>query len=325
MSEEKSKKRKKALWISIFIGIVLIIFILIVSAVLNIGLKLRALHEYVEYSFYGLSGILVFFLIIRPLYIILLSPSFSVETTLDNHRRINHGVYKKVAKRLIESKKLSNESIENLYFSMKDCEELRLSLESCYENDIRPNMNEVIKKHAETVFISTAVSQNGKLDFLSVLFINMRLIKELVVLAGFRPNFKKMAKLTFNVLSTALIAEGLENLDLNQLIPSGTTKVISELPFVKPILSSFTQGISNCLLTLRVGFVCQNYLFSDAKIMTKNKVRKMALIEAIKYLPECTANVMIHFPKKIFTWVKPKREKEDSVEKESIKQTEVNY
>lgn len=288
--------------------------ILIVSAVLSIGLKLRNLHEYVEYAFYVLAGLLIFFLIIRPLYIILLSPSFSVETTLDKHYKKNHIVYKKVAKRLIESKNLSNESVENLQLSMKDSEELRLSLESCYENDIRPKMNEIIKRHAETVFISTAISQNGKLDFLSVLFLNMRLIKEMVVIAGFRPNFKKLAKLTFNVLSTALIAEGLENLDLSQLIPSGTTKVIAELPFVKPILSSFTQGMSNCLLTLRVGFVCQNYLFTDAKVMTKNKIRSIALLEAVKYLPECVGNVMIHFPKKIFNWMKPKTKKEEKTQ-----------
>lgn len=305
----KKSNKSKILWGSIITGSLILILLLIVSAIISLGEKLRKINVYVEYTFYAFAVLLVILLIIRPLIIIFLSPSFSIETTLEKHTLANYSTYKKVSKRLISSGVLSPETIDNLELSKKDPEELRLSLSRAYDTDVKPKINEIVQKHAETVFISTAISQNGKLDMLSVLVVNIRLIKEIVSLAGFRPNLKNISKLTFKVLTTALIAEGLENLDLNQIIPSQTGRIISELPLIKPILSSFMQGMSNCLLTLRIGLVCRNYLFSDAKLVTKNKIRKIALLEAMKILPLCVSNVVILFPKKVFSFLKPKKEK----------------
>ena len=70
---------------------------------------------------------------------------------------------------------------------------------------------------------------------------------------------KNLAKLTINVFTTALIAEGLENLDLNEVLPTSTINTLGEIPFAKPMLSSITQGISNGLLTLRIGIVTRKF------------------------------------------------------------------
>ena len=40
---------------------------------------------------------------------------------------------------------------------------------------------------------------------------------------------KNLSKLTINVFTTALIAEGLENLDLNDILPSSTMNVLKKL------------------------------------------------------------------------------------------------
>ena len=57
---------KKRFWILITIGITLVITIILVSNIIEVGLRLREIHEYIEYGFYGLCVILVYFLFINP-------------------------------------------------------------------------------------------------------------------------------------------------------------------------------------------------------------------------------------------------------------------
>ena len=92
---KKKKDTTKTFWYAIAIGFILLFVLILLSSILDVGDRLRAVHPYVEYGFYGLSFILVYLLILRPVHIILFSPAFSVETTLDDAKVINHGVHKK--------------------------------------------------------------------------------------------------------------------------------------------------------------------------------------------------------------------------------------
>ncbi|MCD8562068.1 MAG: YcjF family protein [Acholeplasmataceae bacterium] len=172
-------------------------------------------------------------------------------------------------------------------------------------------MNQIIKKNAKNVMISTAISQNGRADFIAVVVINLKMIKELVVTCGFRPSFKHLSKLTINVISTALIAEGLENMDIAELMPSSINSV-TENPIIKPFISSTAQGISNAMLTLRIGIVTRKYLFSDAKEITKEKIRHTAFIEAAGMLPAVVGDVLMILPKRIANlFKKPEKKSKD--------------
>ncbi len=159
--------------------------------------------------------------------------------------------------------------------------------------------------------ISTAISQNGRLDFFTVIVVNLRMIKELVEMCGFRPSYKNLSKLTINVFTTALIAEGLENIDIGDVVPQSTMNTLGEIPLIKPVLGSVTQGISNALLTLRIGIVTRKYLFSDAKEITKEKIRRDALLEAAKMLPSVVGDAMLILPKKFLGLFKKQQKAED--------------
>jgi len=60
------KKRNK-FWILIGIGVSIVFLLIIVSSVISVGERLRSISQYLEYGFYGLSVILLWFLIINPL------------------------------------------------------------------------------------------------------------------------------------------------------------------------------------------------------------------------------------------------------------------
>lgn len=308
----KSKDSTKYFWYAIAIGVISLFILILLSSVLSVGERLNRVHEYLEYGFYAVSFLLVYLLIIRPVHIIFFSPSFSVETTLDQTSRRNYLTYRRVSKRLIERDDISDEEKEKLKEAMSDPQKLNEALNHVFNHAIKKSMNKTIKRNAKTVMISTAISQNGRLDFFTVVVVNLKMIKELVVMCGFRPSFKHLAKLTINVFTTALIAEGLENMDMNEVLPQSTLNTIGELPLIRPLVSSVTQGVSNALLTLRIGIVTRKYLFSDAKDITKEQIRRTALLEAAKLTPVVLADALSMFPRRMFNLFKKQDKKKDT-------------
>lgn len=310
------KDTTKYFWYAISLGFILLFILILLSSVLDVGERLRGIHPYVEYGFYGVAFLLVYFLIIRPVHIIIFSPSFSVETTLDEPTRKNAMVYRKVAKRLLTNPDLPEGEQVRLKDALNsNSEDLKLALNHVFSHHIRKQMNQVIKRNAKTVMISTAISQNGRLDFFTVVVVNLKMIKELVVMCGFRPSYKNLAKLTINVFTTALIAEGLENMDINEILPTSTLNTLGDIPLIRPMLSSVTQGVSNALLTLRIGIVTRKYLFADSNEISKEKIRHGALLEAAGMLPSVIAEAFMILPRKIASLFK-KPQPKDTEEKE---------
>ena len=307
----KKRDNTKWFWYAIAIGFILLFILILLSSVLSVGERLRAIHAYLEYGFYGLSVLLVYILILRPVHIILFSPTFSVETTIDDQSHRNHALYKRVARRLQAQEGFPDEERTRLNEAMRDREQLRLALNQTFNKHMKKKMNQIIRKNAKTVMISTAISQNGRLDFFTVVVVNLRMIKQLVEICGFRPSMKHMSKLTINVFTTALIAEGLENMNIYDLMPTSTVNTLGEIPFIKPLISSIVQGISNALLTLRIGIVCRKFLFSDAKEITKEEIRRTAFLEAASMTPMVIADAMAMFPKRVAALFK-KFEKEQA-------------
>lgn len=304
-------KRRKRLWIAVGIGVLMLMLLIIVASVINLGERLKVIHPYVTYGFYGLSIILVWFLIVNPIRIILLSPAFNIETVLDKPSRRRYLTYKKVAKNLIKNDDISEREKKELKAAMKDPEELLQALQHLYNTTIKKRVNKVIFKHTKTVIITTAISQNGRLDLFATLTVNIRMIKDIVVTCGFRPSYKNLSKLVLNVMSTALIAEGLDKIELTELLPSSTQGFFRSIPFARVITDSIAQGIGNGILTLRIGIVTRKYLFADSKELSKSAIRKGAFVETLKTISSVVKDSFKSFPDKIKNMFRRKPRKEE--------------
>lgn len=284
----------------------IILFLILISNIMDVGERLRRINVSVEIAFYIVSALVVYFLIINPIRIIIFSPTFQIQTVLDKDTRKTRKIYKKVAKNIIKKNKIEETAIAELRQSIKDPAELRLNLMKLYNDNVKKELNKIIIRNAKTVMISTAISQNGKLDMFTVLAVNLKMIKELVLECGFRPSFTNLGKLSVNVMVTALIADGLEDLNFNDLFPASTTGFLSDIPLIKPIMSSIMQGISNALLTLRIGLVTRRFLFSDLKEVSKKEIRREALKESIKMLPVIVKESIVVFPERIRSFFRKK-------------------
>lgn len=297
------KKLGKGFWITLGIGSLLFAIMIILSSVLQLGERLTQIHPYVSYAFYVVAAALFFFLILRPIILIVFSPTFSMDSLFDEELNAikNHRMYRKVAKNILLDDYLSDDEKASIQDSLNNALELKQTLSIVFDKTIKKEINKIIVKHAETVFLSTAISQNGRLDALAVFTINLKLIKELVLKAGFRPSYPALGRLSFTVLSSAVIAESLENVNLNELFPTKGLNFLSEMPFLKIITGSLAQGVGNALLSLRVGIVCRNYLFMNLKGTSKSDIRRMAFAEALSLLPALLAESIKKLPSRLKT------------------------
>ncbi|MDE7161522.1 MAG: YcjF family protein [Anaeroplasmataceae bacterium] len=314
MKKVKVKKDKsKFIYYVIAIGVLLLFLIILISSLLDIGEKLRNISVYLEYGFYGLVVLLFYLVILQPIIIIVKSPSLSIATSLDQTNPKAVAIYKKVAKNIVKSNELPEDE-RILLTQYKNKEELLFNLQYVFEKTVKNQLNRIIIHDAKTVMISTAICQSARFDMVTVFAVNVKMIKELVVQCGFRPSMKNLSKLTINVFGTALIAEGLENLKLEDVMPKTSMDFLNNMPYLGVVLESVIQGAANALMTLRIGCVCRRYLFSDGAVITKEDIRKQAYKETLKLLPMVVADTISFFPKRIVKFfTNRKKMKEEDV------------
>lgn len=152
---------------------------------------------------------------------------------------------------------------------------------------------EMMKADASAVFLTTAVSQNGVLDGLTVLAALMKLVYNLTTLYENRPDLRRIIYLYGQIAGVVLLVRSIEDMDLieDQVEPlmasllGGT--VISVIPgavgITTLIVNSVVEGAVNALLTLRVGAIAQRYLSVTVKF-DKKLIRRSASLEATRLL-----------------------------------------
>src|SRR6267378_3600288 len=125
----------------------------------------------------------------------------------------------------------------------------------------------VVRRTASTVFLSTALMQNGRLDGLIVLFTQIQMVGRIARIYVQRPSPRELARLYANVAGTAFISSGLESLDLGEMVAPLATSIVPALKGGIPGLSGISallvkcvsNGAANAFLTLRVGEVARCY------------------------------------------------------------------
>lgn len=151
--------------------------------------------------------------------------------------------------------------------------------------------DDIIKKTANRIFITTAISQNGKLDALIVLFAQSKLIYEIARTYYQRPKIRNLIHLYANVALVVFLASEIEDMDLSELIQPILTGILGSAAGTIPgfqiasilLVSSVISGTSNAFLTLRVGAITKRYCRSLVA-PSRQSVRHYASLEAAKML-----------------------------------------
>jgi len=141
---------------------------------------------------------------------------------------------------------------------------------------------------AVAVFLSTAISQSGRLDGLMVLVTQCRLVWQIAHLYWQRPALGDLISLYGNVAMAAFVAQNVEDMDLSELIeplfaPVLANSVVAAIPgfgqVAGLVAASCVNGTVNAFLTLRIGCLASGYCGSVIK-PTPKSLRRTATVQA---------------------------------------------
>ncbi len=154
----------------------------------------------------------------------------------------------------------------------------------------------IIRDAAAAVFLTTAVSQNGKLDVLLVLSAQTRMVWRIVRVYRQRPGPRDLLRLYGNVAATAFVASELEDVDISRQIEPVLTSSLGALAGGLPgtqvighvLVNAVLTGSTNAFLTLRVGIVAKRYSGSLV-VEERTALRRSATLEAGRLLGRIVA------------------------------------
>jgi hypothetical protein len=146
---------------------------------------------------------------------------------------------------------------------------------------------------ATVVFLSTAVSQSGRLDGLMVLLAQSRMVWRIAHLYAQRPALSDLVRLYANVAATALLAEQVEDVELEEIVepvlaPVVAGSALGAIPGAAGVatfvMESILEGGFNAFLTLRVGCVASRHCAALTR-PDRRGLRRSATAEAAAILP----------------------------------------
>ncbi|QCK14828.1 DUF697 domain-containing protein [Mangrovivirga cuniculi] len=154
-------------------------------------------------------------------------------------------------------------------------------------NLLNSKADKVIHETASSVFLTTAVSQNGKLDAFTVLITQTRMVWKVAHIYWQRPALRDMLNLYANVGASTFLASEIEDLDLSRQIepiinamvksPGRSLPVVGHAAHI--ITDSLLEGSTNAFLTLRVGVVTKRYC-GAVGALDKREIRRNSYLEA---------------------------------------------
>jgi len=151
--------------------------------------------------------------------------------------------------------------------------------------------DEIIQQTASTVFISTAISQSGRLDAFLVLSAQSRMVWRIARLYYQRPTLRDLIQLYANVAGTAFLASEFEDIDIREQVEPVLSSTLGALAVTIPgiqlaasiLVNSVLTGTANAFLTLRVGILARRYCGSLV-LAEKRTLRRAASAEAARLL-----------------------------------------
>lgn len=320
--------RRNIVLIVIFIGIVGLMMVAGNAIIVAQRFAVAAHFPALEYIIYGVLGLLFLYVFVVPFMKIHMTPALpalSVDRTADvaQLRQLAAGLGKTMGYIADKPERIRHrdEFLRRVAMAGNNASLLAAAIDaeiSCRIDGIESlgvkGINNRVIDWATSTFMITAVSQNGKFDTLSIIYLNIRMISDIVHAAGFRPTRMQLFRLYANVLVTSLMTFVLSGAleDTGDLAPFAAfgddaaadmagdaaadgDSAFSPYAILKGIkipgvmLGSALDGAANALMTMRIGYITVSYITEGAAafrgMAAKRQIKRQAMLRAVKGLP----------------------------------------
>ncbi len=260
---------------SLFLLILFILFV--INQTVQVVSLVQQLNPWLAKAVLWILVTVYAILVLLPVYLFIRLPK-ALRPPEDDRSQDFDRYLQRVAKRLKLNPNLAGVSLD----SRDDIEKALKKLDS--------GADKLIKKNAATVFITTAISQSGRLDAFTVLIAQFRMVWQVAHHYDQRPSLREMAQLYANVAATAFVAGELNDIDINRQVEPIIASVMgstltSAIPGVNTvaviITNSLLTGSANAYLTLRIGAITKQYCGSLLK-RERRLIRRSASMEAAR-------------------------------------------
>src|SRR5690606_37879526 len=107
----------------------------------------------------------------------------------------------------------------------------------------------ITKESASIIFLTTAISQNGRLDGLVVLLAQTRMVWRIARVYYQRPTLRDLINLYANVAATAFVAAQLEDIDVEEQIEPVIESIAGAAVGAVPGMTAVATILSSSILT----------------------------------------------------------------------------
>lgn len=275
--------KRVLLWVSL--GVIIFFLVIAFNQLIGLYRNLSTISSGLAIVITSLAGLIVLALLVFPVYVFFRFPR--LEELPESKEDPQYPAH--LARQMAKLRR--NKYLLSIDFDFSGASDERV-VERAFER-LKLRGDEMMRSDASAVFLTTAVSQNGVLDGLTVLAALMKLVYNLTTLYENRPDVRRIVYLYGQIASVVLLVRTIEDTDLieEQIEPlmasllGGT--VISAIPgavgITTLIVNSVVEGAVNALLTLRVGAIAQRYL-SETVQFDKRLIRRSASLEATRQL-----------------------------------------
>lgn len=281
--EESIKSENRRLWKAIFIVIFGLITILVVGCMVSIYNAAYNVHPHFGYTVGVIELILLLCLVGIPTIRVFLLPYYTVSKKGKNTALIRHNnakTVRRVSENLIEYHSnttqgyVSDDNLKNLALSLAHGKrtEINATLKKIYDTDVNSKVRSIILKSATKSFCCTAISQNDKVDALSVLFINIRMIKSILFAYGTRPSMYKLVKIYTQIMINSLVAYGMQNISVSNILTKFVKATASMVPALGTLIDSAVQGATGAILTMIIGYKTKSYVYKEFNMVVKEEI-----------------------------------------------------
>ena len=273
-------REKSIIPIGGIVGLIMLIVLIFLGNIIIIGDKIANVNLYLSYLYYGVVVVLFLWLIVFPIFRVLITPHLNGFRNGD----ITYMTPMETSEYILNLRKrirLTRDEDRELRLGNNRKETIKRILNRC--ND---EMEGVIKDSAVSSFVVTAISQNGSLDFISSMVINFKMINNIIRILGNRPSYIQLFKLYISVFSASLVVTALDDvlgdIDYGELLGGGIGIIGGQA--LNVIVPSATNGLMNAFITLRVGYATKKYLEDGNKLFDKKEARKYAIKSARQHI-----------------------------------------
>lgn len=278
-----SDSARKQLTLAVTAGsLCFLLLLFLLSGLVSLGQQLQGISPWLG-TFYTILVLFCLFAgIVWPIASVWRRPIFSMYLLRDRQGHARKYWCHKLTANLKRNVSLTEEESASLDKFLRQGDQTDDLLIDFFCTRFSPVIDSRIKTAAKAAFVSTAISQTALYDMLSMLSINLQQIRSIVESCGYRPSGVALLGLYVRILKATFLAGGMEEMDLEELLPLVTGNAVLKLPGL--VLASAAQGTVNAFTTIRVGIITKKILFAADGPVSMADARRESYREALNVL-----------------------------------------